>query len=202
VKRELTRIVSWGHELLSEVVHDGDLAVDLTAGNGQDTLTLFCMVGKQGRVISFDIQKRALERTAVLLEQAGACVRKKTECLSEGDLVAGVELVSDSHERFSCYVDQAPMGIIANLGYLPGGDRAIITRSESTLAALDQSLTSLAVGGRVAVVVYPGHAGGDVEADAVSGFFSALSDRMFQVLLLKVTNRPQAPFLYVAEKLG
>ncbi len=52
------------------------------------------------------------------------------------------------------------MGIIANLGYLPGGDRAIITRSESTLAALDQSLTSLAVGGRVAVVVYPGHAGG------------------------------------------
>ncbi len=89
MKRELTRIVSWGHELLSEVVHDGDLAVDLTAGNGQDTLTLFRMVGKKGRVISFDIQKRALERTAVLLEQAGACVRKKLNACPRAILSLG-----------------------------------------------------------------------------------------------------------------
>ena len=36
----LIRIVTWSHELVREVLRPGDLAVDLTAGKGRDTLAL------------------------------------------------------------------------------------------------------------------------------------------------------------------
>lgn len=201
MKRGLARIVPWGQELLGEVLQSGDLVVDLTAGNGLDTLALFKMVGVSGQVIAFDIQAEALARTATLLDSAGMDVRKAVVGQAVG-LHAGVDLVADSHEHLMTYVEGAPRGIIANLGYLPGGDQAIITRPESTLSALQQAAELLAVGGRMAIVVYPGHPGGDTEADIVSGFFSGLPDACFQVLLLRVENRPHAPFLYVAEKLG
>jgi SAM-dependent methyltransferase len=200
VKRGLSRIVPWAQELLGEVLNRGDLVVDLTAGNGQDTLALFNFVGDAGQVIAFDIQPGALDNTRSLLEDAGGQVRmidarRRLECH------AGVDLIMDSHEHLGLYVDGAPQGVIANLGYLPGGDQSIITISQSTLPALQQAADILAVGGRMAVTVYPGHLGGNVEADEVSVFFAGLSDASFHVLMLKVTNRPRSPFLFIAEKI-
>lgn len=200
MKGSLTRIVPWGHQLLSEVVGPGDLAVDLTAGTGQDTLALCQFVGVNGRVISFDIQTAALEKTTSLLRTQAVPVCR----VARGAAVtaeAGASLVADGHENFASYVKGAPRAVIANLGYLPGGDQDIITRPDSTLEALRQASRSLAVGGRLAVVVYPGHPGGAAEAAAVSDFFAGLPEDMFQGLLLRVSNRPQAPFLHVAEKL-
>jgi hypothetical protein len=40
--------------------------------------------------------------------------------------------VADSHSAFDIYVPEAPLAIIGNLGYLPGGDPAITTSTEST----------------------------------------------------------------------
>ncbi len=201
MKHVLTRIVNWGQELLGEVVQPGDLAIDLTAGNGQDTTALFQMVGETGQVIAFDVQSQALLTTHNRLVDAGAQVRsiQRDNCPLQRQ--SGIDLMEMSHDEVAGVVTSAPMGVIANLGYLPGGQRDVMTRPESSVAALEQSCSLLAEGGRLAVVVYPGHPGGAQEAAAVSDFFNNLDDTIFYVLLMKVSNRSQAPFLFVAEKM-
>jgi len=47
-----------------------------------------------------------------------------------------------------------------------------------------------APGGVLTVVVYPGHAGGDEEARAVSGWMSALPSNEHEVRHLRPANRP------------
>ncbi len=200
MRHSLTRVVQWAHELLAEVVLPGDLAVDLTAGNGQDTLLLYRLVGETGQVIAFDIQAEALVSTHARMTAEGARVRSRPD----GPLPreAGVDLLEMSHAELSRVVPAAPKGIIANLGYLPGGNRQLITLPDSTLSALQQACSLLSVGGRLAVTVYPGHPGGAEEGASVTDFFTGLCDQVFHVLQLQVSNRPQAPFLFVAEKLG
>ena len=200
-KRALTRIVQWGHDLLAEVVTRGDLVVDLTAGNGNDTLILSQLVGHTGRVVALDIQMSALVATKERLAEAGIVVRLYEDPNSVVNADAGVDLLHVNHVALSAVLDDRPKGIIANLGYLPGGEESLITQPESTLLALEQSCQLLATGGRLAVVVYPGHPGGADEGDAVDGFMVGLNSQMFHVVLVRVSNRPQAPFLYVVEKL-
>jgi len=199
LKAGLTRIVDWSHELLAQVVKPGDLVVDLTAGNGHDTLMLYRLVGDAGQVIAFDIQTQALQVSRKRLLEAGATVKSID---ADGFLTTGpgVTLVAASHTDPGRYLSAAPRAVVANLGYLPGGDRKVITRPETTLGALRKSCRLLADGGRLVVVVYPGHDGGRDEAELVDQFFQRLSDLEFDVLCLRVSNRPAAPYLHVAEK--
>lgn len=201
ISAALTSIVPRGHDFLAEIVKPGEWVVDLTAGTGQDCLALWRMVGCDGRVIAFDIQTSALDRTAALLVEHGACVRR-AGC-GDRPLAAqsGVDLVTDGHEHLNLYVAGEVAAVVANLGYLPGGDQSIITLPDTTLAALQQSVALLRCGGRLAVVVYPGHPGGQEEAEEVESFFATLDQDYMQVLKVQVANRPQAPFLFVGEKL-
>lgn len=200
MKHALIRVVEWAHELLSEVVQPGDLVVDLTAGNGQDTLALFRLVGNTGQVVAFDVQPQALLATRDRMVVAGARVRLRQQDIQPLPREAGVDLLELSHAELVSVLASAPRGIIANLGYLPGGRRELVTQSDSTVLALEQSCSLLAAGGRLAVVVYPGHPGGHEEGAAVTRFFTELHATSFQVLQMKVSNRPESPFLFVAEK--
>lgn len=198
----LARLAPRAHALVAEVIPAGGLVVDLTAGQGQDTLALYRMVGPQGQVIAFDIQQDALQHTKQHLREAGACISHYAEPAGRLTRCSGVTLCHLSHDEFSRVVPGPVQGVIANLGYLPGGDQGIITRSESTLAALEQSCAGLALGGRLVVMAYPGHAGGAEECEAVGTFFAALAEPNFTVLELRVSNRELAPCLFVAEKNG
>lgn len=200
MSRALTRVVSWGHALLAEVTGGGDLVADLTAGNGYDTLELYRLVGGAGQVVAFDIQARALEQTRQRLAAAGATVRLRSAAAEELPFLAGVDLVAAGHETVAAVLPAPPRAIIANLGYLPGGDRQLITRPATTMTGLQQSVEILAPGGRLAVVVYTGHPGGEEEGAVVDQFFSSLAEETFQVLRLSVANRSEAPYLLVAEK--
>ena len=198
--RELTRVVSWAQGLLAEVLSPGDLAVDLTAGNGRDTLALTQMVMPGGRVVAFDIQTRALEITRQRLQDAGNPCRGPERGRPSETAGSGVDLLNGCHSRLQAVLPEPPRAVIANLGYLPGGDQGLVTRADTTLQALTQSCDCLLPGGRLAVVVYHEHDRGEVEAAAVSRFFAALDEKRFAVLELRVANRPRAPFLFVAEK--
>lgn len=194
-----SNIVSRAQQLLSEVLLPGDLAVDLTAGNGFDTLFLAETVGPAGRVLAFDVQEQAIANTTELLQQSGVILQRLD--ISTPELYEpGVTLVGVSHDRLSGFLDEAPKGIIANLGYLPGGDEVISTRKDSTVVALRHAAKLLAEGGRIAVVVYPGHPGGQEEGDAVDALFAALPLKRWQVLRISVPNSNAAPYLVVAEK--
>ena len=195
----LTRIVPWSQQLACEVLRAGDLAIDLTAGKGRDTLALARAVGAAGQVVAFDLQAEALHQTAALLHEHGWA----TTSLDRDDPVpdsAGIYLVEGCHSALNRCVQRRARAIMANLGYLPGGDPSLITQPVSTLAALRQALDLLAVGGRLAVTVYPAHPGGAEEAHAVDAFFAGLPRDIWQVLLLRAANRSEAPYLLVAER--
>jgi len=153
--RSLTQLA---HQRLAELLQPGDLAVDATAGNGHDTLFLAQRVTETGKVYAFDVQTRALDATALRLEQAG--------------LRETVALCHSGHERMLVRIPEDWLGKVSavtfNLGYLPGSDKQTTTGPASTLPALDQALALLRRGGMLSVMAYRGHAGGMDEADTVA----------------------------------
>ena len=194
----LTRIVPLAQDTLAEVLHAGDSAIDLTAGNGHDTLILRQRVGNGGTVFSFDLQVGALHNTALRLQEAGFSSTLHSTPLTTSP--PGVHLIAAGHECLSRYVTFPVRAIIANLGYLPGGDKQMVTRPETTLSALQQAMDLLLCGGRLAVVVYTGHPGGQQEAVAVDQWFASLDSDSWNVLRTDMPNRSAAPYLLVAEK--
>lgn len=195
----LTRIVPWSQQLACEVLQPGDLAVDLTAGKGRDTLALAKSVGRVGQVVAFDVQSAALEQTAVFLADNGYDVQRHSANESLPRL-PGIFLLQACHSLVADVVASPVKAVVANLGYLPGSDQSLVTKPETTLSALKQSLQLLTAGGRLAVTVYPSHPGGAEEANAVDVFFENLPREKWQVLSLRAANRCEAPYLLVAER--
>lgn len=196
----LTRIVPWSQQLIGEVLRPGVLAVDLTAGTGRDTLALARAVGAEGQVVAFDVQSAAIEQTSALLKSHGFAVHAwpAEQVLP---VRAGVFLIQACHSAVGRVLQSPATAIMANLGYLPGGDPLLITRPASTLPAVQASLGLLAPGGRLAVTVYPAHPGGEEEGALVNTLFSHLPSDRWQVLSLRAANISRAPYLLVAERL-
>jgi len=192
-------LIHWAQQLLAEILQPGDLAVDLTAGKGADTRFLHRCVGGDGLVVSFDIQPQALQATEAALLEDGAFVRR---IAAGGEVGAepGVALVADGHQHLAGYLKTFPRGVIANLGYLPGSDRSLITRAETSCLAVREAARLLLPGGRMAIVVYPGHPGGAEEGAAVEAELGALPANLYQVLRLQLVNRTAAPYLLLVEK--
>ena len=69
------QITEWCHHFIREHVKTGDLCIDATAGNGNDTLLLCELVGDEGHVIAFDIQEDAVRKTRERLENEGVLDR-------------------------------------------------------------------------------------------------------------------------------
>jgi predicted methyltransferase len=162
--------VEWSRELVRGRVSVGSWVVDATAGNGHDTLLLAQCVGRDGRVFAFDPQAAAMEATRARLGEAGA--------------LAQCTLINDGHQYMARLLPTEANGKLAavmfNLGWLPGQDKSFITQKDTTLAALQTSLEWLQPGGLLTVVLYPNHDGGGEEADAVTGWVLALSDKTFE----------------------
>lgn len=196
---DLTRIVSWSHSLVTEVLRPGDTAIDLTAGQGRDTMVLAVALGLKGRVVAFDVQREALDQAATTLRAAGFPV---TDWRLGEDVPAnyGVYLVHACHSALGAFITTPIRAAIANLGNLPGGNSGLTTSPATTCRALRTALDQLLPGGRLAVTIYPGHPGGDAEAASVDRLFSTLSNEQWQVLRLSVVNVPAAPYLLVAER--
>lgn len=179
--------VPLAHLLLRHFVRSGDRAVDATCGNGNDTLLLAELVGAAGRVWAFDIQREAMEITASKLAANGFSDR--------------VTLIAGGHETIAGQVDTPLSAVVFNLGYLPGGDRSLITRPETTGAALEQALDLLAPGGVVMLTVYPGHDGGDAERRLVEERASKLRAPLFHVWRMGQINVPAAaPYVILVQK--
>jgi hypothetical protein len=88
-----------------------------------------------------------------------------------------------------------------NLGYLPGGEKTLITRTATTLMALQQAAEWLGGDGVLTVVVYPGHEGGREEADAVERWMAALPSDRFEAQRLGYVNfKPTTPFCLAMRK--
>lgn len=184
----LLKALDYAKELVQEVLEPGEVAVDATAGNGHDTVFLARLVGPQGRVWAFDIQREALER-----------VRQR---LQRENLAQRVTLLLKGHENMASYVKRPVGAIMFNLGYLPGGDHSIITSPETTVVAVRAGLSLLRVGGIMTLVVYTGHPGGMAESEALVEFCTNLPQENFQVLQYRFLNQQNfPPYLLAIAKL-
>ncbi|HHT47132.1 MAG TPA: methyltransferase domain-containing protein [Firmicutes bacterium] len=173
---------------ISACVSEGEQVVDATCGNGRDTLFLAELVGEKGKVFSFDIQAEALSKTRRLLEA--------------NNLLSRVHLIQSGHEHIQDYVHGKIAAVMFNLGYLPGGDHKIVTRPDTTVAALSKSLQLLRTGGIVTIVVYSGHKGGREEKDTLLNYCSRLNQDQFTVLHYTIINQiNEPPSLLVLERL-
>ena len=154
------RLTEKVHHILRNHLHEGDQAIDATAGNGYDTIFLAEQVGLSGKVIAMDIQDCAIRSTREKLDSNG--------------LIDRVKLVTDDHAAALRILIANNRGkvaaIIFNLGYLPGSDKSIQTRAESTEEALATSIQLLSSGGCLCVTAYRGHSGGTSEAEIVEDF--------------------------------
>lgn len=180
----LQRVLPFTKSLLEQAVHAGDIVIDATAGNGHDTYFLAGLTGDAGKVYAFDIQKEAIEAT-----------KQRTEAFHH------VELICDSHAKIAQYVTDPIAAAVFNLGYLPKGDHAIITKAASTLQALEQCLALSKAGGLVLIVIYSGHEGGSEERDAVMDYVKQLPQTRYDVMKYEFINQQHSPpFLVAIEK--
>lgn len=159
---------SFCHLVLRQILQPGDAAVDATAGNGHDTLFLTEATAPDGRVFAFDIQAAAVEATRLRLERAGVAPER-------------CSVIQDGHENLARHLPAELRGrlgaVVFNLGYLPGGDKSIVTSPDSTLRALRTALEWLRPGGAITLALYSGHPGGAEEARAVKEFVAALPSK-------------------------
>lgn len=153
------RLTQKAHAIISAVIRAGDIAVDATAGNGHDTVFLAHTVGAGGQVCSFDLQSDALQATQRLLAEHGE------------ELARRVTLINACHSQLARHLPADLQGQVAcvmfNLGYLPGGDHSVTTRSSTTLPAIAQATRLLRPGGVISILGYTAHNGGQQEVDAV-----------------------------------
>ncbi len=172
------------HDYWAEHLKEGDICVDATAGRGKDTLLLCRLVGKSGKVFSFDIQEDAISSTRELLAKEGE----------------DATLILDSHANLEQYVSSASC-VVFNLGYLPGGDHTVGTRAESSIEAIRSALRILHPDGFVSICIYYGGDSGFEEKEAVMEFLKSLDFREFTVMIHDFYNRPNCPPIFaVIEK--
>ena len=196
-------LVNVAHNLIRDVLHPGDIAIDATVGNGHDTLFLVEQVSPSGRVFGFDIQQAAIDSTRVKVEP---CCRTGERVLSNTFLRPEcLTLIHASHadmaEKIPVQYHGKISAIMFNLGYLPGGDKSIITQTDSTVTALNIASRMLSSNGIITVMAYPGHQGGDLETDQVKNWCKQLDEDQFKIsIVYSSENKESAPRLFVIRK--
>ena len=180
-------LVSLHKHFISQHLSPGDVAVDFTMGNGNDTLYLSRAVGPTGRVYAFDIQQEALDSTADLLTSSGA--------------PENYQLICASHHLAKDYVKEPIKAGMFNLGYLPrSGKKAVTTMRVTTLPAVQAALELLAPDGVLIVAIYPGHEEGALEGEMLREYFSTLSRFRICASEFRILNSPTSPYFFLLEK--
>jgi predicted methyltransferase len=178
------KATSLAHKIVEKVVVDGDVVVDATLGNGNDSLFLSSLT-INGMVYSFEVQKSAVDRFNKIIDEEG---------------IKNIKVINNGHQNMDLYIDKKVKAIMFNLGYLPGSDKTITTKSDTTLEAVQKGLKLLVPGGVMTIAVYVGHEEGQREAEDLLKEITELDSKHFSVMNINFINRKNAPFLLVIEK--
>lgn len=174
------QITQWCHHFIELQVRPGDVCIDATMGNGHDTELLCRLAGEKGQVLAFDIQEAALQNTKKRLREAG--------------VPDNYRLILDSHSHMEQYAEKNTVSCITfNFGYLPGGDHALATKPDTSIAAAEQGLALLRQGGLMSLCIYSGGDSGFAERDALLSWLKILDSRKYLVIVSSYYNRPKHP---------
>lgn len=188
----LKRVLPFAHSLLEAAVKEGDIAIDATVGNGHDTFVLANLVGSNGKVYGFDIQQEALENAHLRLQESKLSKRVQLFLKSHDQIESAIP--TEFHKKIKA--------AIFNLGYLPGGDKTIVTTPDSSISAVKQLLKIMPAGGIIVLVVYHGHPEGQIERDQLIQYVRTIDQKQAQVLQYQFLNQiNHAPFVIAIEKI-
>jgi tRNA A58 N-methylase Trm61 len=176
--------VTFAHALLKQHVRFGDIVIDATVGNGHDTDLLLTLVGDRGTVYGFDVQSEAIEST-----QRSVGARRNLVLIQQG------------HENMDRHVPETAHGhvsaVVFNLGYLPGGDKSVTTRTETTLQALQAAQRLLSKQGLIVLVCYR-HEEGERELAALRAALSLLEQDHWTITETSFINQVGKPPVVLA----
>ncbi|TYQ15391.1 UNVERIFIED_CONTAM: putative rRNA methylase [Acetivibrio alkalicellulosi] len=188
IMHKIKNSLGQSHQYIEKFVKEGDTVIDATCGNGSDTLFLAGLVGKTGKVFSFDIQEKAIEKT--------------TKKLSNANLIDRVVIIKDGHENMDIYINKDVKAVMFNLGYLPRGDHNISTKSHTTICAVRKAMNFLVTGGIITIVIYCGGDSGFEEKEKVLDFLKDIDQKHFIVMKTDFINQSNwPPILICIEKL-
>ncbi len=158
-----------------------NIAVDATLGNGKDTILLS---ERSNKVYAFDVQKEAIDKCRSLLKDLN-----------------NVILINDGHENIAKYVNEKIDIVVFNLGYLPGGDKSIVTKSDTTLKCVEESMKLLDMGAKILITSYSAHLGGKEEQNELIDFINKVDQKLFNTFLFTHENGTNEPAkLIIIEK--
>lgn len=183
----IANIVQMTHLLLKNHLSPGSNVLDGTVGMGNDTEFLAQLVGKSGTIWGFDIQEEAIISTKHKL----------------ANFQGTLHLNQTSHANIDQFIPNMPCldAAIFNLGYLPKGDKAIITTAQSTISALEQTLIRLKVGGILLIAAYIGHEGGYEEYQAIKHFLATCPQKEYHIAETQhINQKHQPPRLFIIER--
>lgn len=183
-------VVSMSHMLLQPYVPSARVLIDMTCGNGHDTAFLASLMNEDAVLYAFDIQEQAIMQTKQRLYAQG---------LSDKHVI----FRQGSHDELAAHIEEPVDMVVFNLGYLPSGDHAIHTKSETTIKAVKICLNKIAKNGIIMIAAYPGTADGAAEEAALRRFFQCVPQKEFDVSLWQPINQIHCPpVLYIVQKRG
>ena len=164
-------------------------ALDATAGNGFDTLFLANLVGVNGTVLAIDLQPSAIASAQHKLSNHSLDSRVRWHCGCHSS-------IDDILKQY----DAPDLNVaMFNLGYLPLGDKSIITTKATTIVALDKTWKHLVPNGLLSLLSYPSHAGGSEEHQAVCQWVDRLSQESTMTRFTDEQN-PKSPVMWLIVK--
>lgn len=180
------------HQTWHRLLSPGDTVVDATCGRGHDTLALSQLVladGISGYVWGLDIQPSALAATH----------RRLAATLTPQQLARVTLHLGDHATPPPALLSHSLKLVVYNLGYLPGGDKTLVTTSENTLLSLHTFASHITPGGAISVMCYVGHPGGQTECDAILAWASTLP-RHWNVCCHRWLNAENAPLWLLLQR--
>lgn len=177
-------VLPFARDLITKYIEPNATVIDATCGNGNDTLFLAQTLNHAGHIHAFDIQAQAIENS-----------KEKTKDYQN------ISYHLLGHEHVLQVVDTPVKLAIFNLGYLPKGDKSIVTIPETTIQAIQHIFSILETQGIIILVIYPGHAEGQIEKEAVLDFLSHVDQNtahIFKYEFINQKNNP--PFVVGIEK--
>lgn len=159
------------------------VAADLTVGTGKDSKYILENTEVE-RLYGFDIQKEAEKEAKKLI----------------GDDQRFIFHL-DNHANIEKYIKEGLDLAIYNLGYLPGGNKEITTKYESTIKSLEKILDFLNKNGIAIITIYPGHPAGKEESEKIEKYLAGIDQKKYGLIKIAYPTRPNnPPYIIVVEK--
>ncbi len=168
----LLDITAINHLLLAEL-QGIEIAVDMTVGNGHDTVFL---AQHFPVVYGFDIQEAAIAQAQKI------------------PALAKARLICDDHCNLANYLAAADL-FVFNLGWLPHSDKTITTSAKCSLKALTSCKNLLRPGGVISIICYSGNQRQAQEKAAINAWIDNHCEFLTQTVMIH--NQPKAPQLYL-----